>query len=93
VERALSALHLARFDDAVMHIEHARAQLPSNPMVLMATVQVYLLQMRARGFDAAAAAEVRRCLAELDSQIPGDARVFAGLDGAPPAAGTSSAGR
>ena len=93
VERALSALHLARFDDAVMHIEHARAQLPSNPMVLMATVQVYLLQMRARGFDAVAAAEVRRCLAELDSQIPGDARVFAGLDGAPLAAGTSSAGR
>jgi hypothetical protein len=83
VERALSALHQARFDEAAMHVDHARAQLPKNPMVLMATVQVYLLRMRARGFDAAAAAEVRRCLAEMDRQIPGDDRVFAGLDGAP----------
>jgi tetratricopeptide (TPR) repeat protein len=80
VERALAALHQARFDEAVLHVDHARAQLPDNPMVLMATVQVYLLRMRAQGFDAAAAAEVRRCLAAMDRQIPGEERVFAGLD-------------
>jgi hypothetical protein len=35
--------------------------------------------MRAQGFDAACAADVRRCLAELDRQIPGNERVFTGM--------------
>jgi hypothetical protein len=48
-------------------------------MVLMAAVQVQMLRMRAQGFDAACAADVRRCLAELDRQIPGDERVFTGM--------------
>ena len=83
VEQAMAALHQARFDDAVLHVDHAREQLPGNPMVLMATVQVYMLRMRAKGYDAASAAEVRRCLAEMDRQIPGDLRVFGVLE--PPA--------
>jgi CheY-like chemotaxis protein/predicted negative regulator of RcsB-dependent stress response len=76
VELALEALHSARFDEAVAHVERARARLPSNPTVLLAAVQVHLLRMRARGFDARAALEVRRCLAEIDRQIPGERRVF-----------------
>jgi hypothetical protein len=35
--------------------------------------------MQAQGFDEAAAAEVRRCLAALDRRIPGERRVFPGL--------------
>ena len=38
-----------------------------------------MLRMRAKGFDAASAADVRRCLAALDRQIPGDERVFTGM--------------
>jgi DNA-binding NarL/FixJ family response regulator len=76
VARALECLHQARFDEAVGHVERARARLPSNPMVLMATVQVHLLRMRATGFDADAARTVRRCLVEIDRQVPGDERVF-----------------
>ena len=79
IELALRCLHRARFDDALAHVERARARLPSNPMVLMATAHVHLLRMRARGFDADAAREVRRCLAEIDGQIPGEARVFRAL--------------
>jgi hypothetical protein len=48
-------------------------------MVLMAAVQVQMLHLRAKGFDAACVADVRRCLAELDRQIPGDARVFTSM--------------
>jgi tetratricopeptide (TPR) repeat protein len=76
VARALECLQSARFDEAVEHVDRARQRLPSNPMVLMATVQVYLLRMRAQGHDAAAAREVRRCLVEIDRQVPGEERVF-----------------
>jgi hypothetical protein len=79
VAEALAALHRARFDEALVHAARARTKLPANPMVLMAAVQVQMLRMRANGFDAASAADVRRCLAELDRQIPGDERVFIGL--------------
>jgi CheY-like chemotaxis protein len=79
VAEALAALQRARFDEALAHIACARAKLPANPMVLLAAVQVQMLRMRAKGFDAASAADVRRCLAELDRQIPGDERVFTGM--------------
>lgn len=78
VRDAIDCLHSARFDEAMAHIDRARAQLPSNPLVLMATVQVYMMRMHARGFDAACALEVRRCLSVVDRQIPGDQRVFGG---------------
>jgi len=45
-------------------------------MVLMATVQVYLMRMRALGYDDNAARLVRRCLVEIDRQVPGEDRVF-----------------
>jgi hypothetical protein len=45
-------------------------------MVLLATVQVYMLRMHAKGFNEESAAQVRRCLAEVDRQIPGDDRIF-----------------
>jgi len=76
VSQALDCLHHARFDEARSHVDRARACLPSNPMVLMATVQVYLLRMRALGYDDEAARLVRRCLAEIDRQVPGEDRVF-----------------
>jgi tetratricopeptide (TPR) repeat protein len=82
VARALECLHAARFDDALVHVDEARAELPRNPMVLMAAIQVQLLRMRARGYDDAAAEDVRRCLAELDRQIPGQSRVIPSLAGA-----------
>ncbi|MFM1990999.1 MAG: hypothetical protein RJA99_3956 [Pseudomonadota bacterium] len=81
VAAALAALHGARFDDALRAVTRAREKLPHNPMVLMAAVQVQLLRMRARGHDAAGAADVRACLAELDAQIPGDERVLPSLAG------------
>lgn len=76
IAHALEHLHAARFDDAVQCADRARAKLPENPMVLMTTVQAHLLRMRARGYDAAAARLVRKCLVEIDRQIPGDERVF-----------------
>jgi tetratricopeptide (TPR) repeat protein len=76
VARALECLQGARFDEAAELVDRARERLPTNPMVLMATVQVYLLRMRAQGHDAAAAREVRRCLVEIDRQVPGEERVF-----------------
>jgi DNA-binding NarL/FixJ family response regulator/tetratricopeptide (TPR) repeat protein len=76
VTRALECLHHARFDEAVAHVDRARARLPANPMVLMASVQVHLMRMRATGFDAGSARTVRRCLVEIDRQVPGDERVF-----------------
>jgi DNA-binding NarL/FixJ family response regulator/predicted negative regulator of RcsB-dependent stress response len=76
VAQAMASLHRARFDDAMWHIASAREKLPSNPMVLMAAVQVQMLRMRAKGFDPASAEDVRGCLAELDRQIPGERRVF-----------------
>jgi DNA-binding NarL/FixJ family response regulator len=76
VSQALDSLHHARFDEARAHVDRARARLPANPMVLMATVQVYLLRMRALGYDDDAARLVRRCLVEIDRQVPGDERVF-----------------
>ncbi|MCX7231492.1 MAG: response regulator [Burkholderiales bacterium] len=79
VAEALAALHRARFDEALAHVLRAREKLPANPVVLLAVVQVRTLRMRAKGFDAASAADVRRCLAELDRQIPGDERVFTGM--------------
>jgi tetratricopeptide (TPR) repeat protein len=79
VAEALAALHRARFEEALAHVARARSKLPANPMVLMAAVQVQMLRMRAKGFDAACAADVRRCLAELDRQISGDERVFTSL--------------
>ena len=72
----MASLHRARFDDALWHIASAREKLPSNPMVLMAAVQVQMLRMRAKGFDPASADDVRACLAELDRQIPGERRIF-----------------
>lgn len=75
---AIDCLHQARFDEAVAHIDRARELLPSNPLVLMATVQVYMMRMHAKGFDAACALEVRRCLSAVDRQIPGELRVFGG---------------
>ncbi len=79
VECALSALRRGRLDEAALHVGRARERLPGDPAVLAASVQVHLSRMRAQGFDAAAAAEVRRCLVEMDRQIPGDERVFAEL--------------
>ncbi len=79
IAEALAALHRARFDEALAHVERARAKLPANPMVLLAAVQVRMLRMRAKGFDAASAADVRHCLVELDRQLPGDERVFTGM--------------
>jgi len=76
IEDALAALHTARFDDAVTHAERALQRLPKNPMVLMTTVQAHLLRMRARGYDADTARLVRKCLVEIDRQIPGEDRVF-----------------
>ena len=76
VAAALAAVHAARFDDAMRALSLARARLPHNPMVLLAAVQVQMMRMRARGFDETGAADVRACLAELDSQIPGDQRVL-----------------
>jgi tetratricopeptide (TPR) repeat protein len=81
VARALECLHAARFEDALRHVEEARAELPRNPMVLMAAIQVQLLRMRARGYDDSAAEDVRSCLAELDRQIPGQSRVIPSLAG------------
>jgi hypothetical protein len=76
IQDAMDCLHHARFDDAAVHIDRARERLPKNPMVLLATVQVYMLRMHAKGFDEESAAQVRQCLAEVDRQIPGDDRVF-----------------
>jgi hypothetical protein len=76
IQDAMNCLHQARFDDAAAHIDRARERLPKNPMVLLATVQVYMLRMHAKGFDAESAAQVRRCLAEVDRQIPGENRIF-----------------
>jgi DNA-binding NarL/FixJ family response regulator len=76
VSQALDSLHQARFDDARAHVDRARTRLPMNPMVLMATVQVYLMRMRALGYDDNAARLVRRCLVEIDRQVPGEDRVF-----------------
>jgi len=36
-----------------------------------------MMAMHARGFDPDTAREVRRCLGEVDRQIPGTQRVFA----------------
>jgi hypothetical protein len=80
VAHALEALHKARFDDAWNHVSRARRKLPANPMVLMAAVQVQMLKMRAQGFDEESAQDVRRCLAALDKQIPGDERVFPAIE-------------
>jgi tetratricopeptide (TPR) repeat protein len=80
VQLALKCLHVARFDDAVKHVARARTKLPTNPMVLMAAVQVQMLRMRAQGFDEETARDVRRCLLEIDRQIPGDGRVLEGLE-------------
>jgi hypothetical protein len=77
LDAALDALHQARFDEALGHVERARRRLPANPLVLMTAVQVYMLSMHARGFDPDTAREVRRCLGEVDRQIPGSQRVFA----------------
>jgi tetratricopeptide (TPR) repeat protein len=85
VAHALEALHKARFDDAWNHVSRARRKLPANPMVLMAAVQVQMLKMRAQGFDDESAQDVRRCLAALDKQIPGDERVFPVIEPAAPA--------
>jgi tetratricopeptide (TPR) repeat protein len=90
-ELALAALRRGRFDEATLHVGRARDAGPDDPAVLMASVQVHLARMRAQGFEAAAAAEVRRCLAEIDRQIPGDERVFAEL--APDGQGASSSAR
>jgi tetratricopeptide (TPR) repeat protein len=79
VERALSAMHEARFDEAVRQLDRAIDRQPDAPAVLMASVQIHLSRMQAQGFDEAAAAEVRRCLAALDRRIPGERRVFPGL--------------
>jgi predicted Zn-dependent protease len=77
LDAALDALHQARFDEALGHVERARRRLPANPLVLMTAVQVYMMAMHARGFDPDTAREVRRCLGEVDRQIPGSQRVFA----------------
>lgn len=77
LDAALDALHQARFDEALGHVEQARRRLPANPLVLMTAVQVYMMAMHARGFDPDTAREVRRCLGEVDRQIPGSQRVFA----------------
>jgi len=76
IQDAMDCLNQARFDDAAAHIDRARERLPKNPMVLLATVQVYMLRMHAKGFNEESAEHVRRCLAEVDRQIPGDNRVF-----------------
>lgn len=76
IQQALAHLHAARFDEAVRCADQAREKLPGNPMVLMTTVQAHLLRMRARGYDLDSARLVRRCLVEIDRQIPGDDRVF-----------------
>jgi hypothetical protein len=76
IQEAMDCLHQARFDEAAEHIDRARERLPKNPMVLLATVQVYLLRMHAKGFDEESAQQVRQCLAEVDRQIPGDRRIF-----------------
>ena len=76
VERALTALRGGRFEEAASHLAAARERAPEDPAVLAATVQLQLERMRAQGFDAAAAAEVRRCLARLDARIPGERRVL-----------------
>lgn len=76
IQQALAHLHAARFDDAVRCADVAREKLPGNPMVLVTTVQAHLLRMRARGYDIDSARLVRKCLVEIDRQIPGDERVF-----------------
>jgi tetratricopeptide (TPR) repeat protein len=76
IQQALAHLHAARFDDAVRCADTAREKLPGNPMVLVTTVQAHLLRMRARGYDLDSARLVRKCLVEIDRQIPGDDRVF-----------------
>jgi tetratricopeptide (TPR) repeat protein len=76
LEAALEALHHARFDEALGHVEQARRRAPANSLVLMTAVQVYMMSMHARGFDPDTAREVRRCLGEVDRQIPGARRVF-----------------
>jgi len=76
VEDALAALRAARFDEAVTRADRALQRLPKNPLVLMTAVQAHLLRMRAHGYDPDTARLVRRCLVEIDRQIPGDERVF-----------------
>lgn len=78
LDAAIDALHQARFDEARAHVDQALRRLPANPLVLMTAVQVYMMSMHARGFDPDTAREVRRCLGEVDRQIPGAQRVFAG---------------
>lgn len=82
ITQAMLCLHAARFDEALRHVEQARALLPRNPLVLLTAIQVRMLRMRVRGFEESAAADVRRCLAELDRQIPGASRVIPSLVGA-----------
>ena len=79
-ERAIRCAKDGRFDEAVGLAEAARTESPTDPAALLALVHAQMLRMREKGFDADAATDVRRCLVELDRQIPGGRHVFEGLE-------------